>query len=185
MAAEKTYHKENEMEKKKRGNEQKELISKLPVKPRKLSKEELGKEILQFISRNKICILATCTENIPRATPVHYLNDGMTLFVYAEGGGKLKNLKKNPNISLGIHGPYKGFVSVKGLQIWGKAEIIYQKEKARFAELKKMYEKEWKKDITSLDTGGIPSIMKVIKITVEKARYLNVEKGIINQTWKA
>jgi len=173
------------MDKKKIGEEQKQLISKLPVKPRKLSREELGKEILQFISRHKICTLATCTENMPRATPVHYLNKDMTLFVYAEGGAKLKNLKKNPNISLGIHGPYRGFMSVKGLQIWGKAEIIYQKERVRFAELKKMYEKEWKRDITSMDTGGIPSIMKVIKITVEKARYLNVEKGIINQAWKA
>jgi len=27
--------------------------------------------------------------------------------------------------------------------------------------------------------------MKVIKITVSQARYLNFEKGIINQTWKA
>lgn len=172
------------MDKKKSEKEQKQLISKLPVKPGKLSRKELGKEILQFISRHKICTLATCTENIPRATPVHYLNEGMTLYIFAEGGGKLKNLKKNPNISLGIHGPYKDFLSVKGLQIWGKAEIIYQKESVRFAELKKMWETEWRRDIASMDMGGIPSIMKVIKITVEKARYLNVEKGIINQTWK-
>jgi len=27
--------------------------------------------------------------------------------------------------------------------------------------------------------------MKAIKITVDNARYLNFEKGIINQTWKA
>jgi len=173
------------MDKKKTAHEQKQLISKLPVKPRKLAKEELEKEIIQFISRGKICTLATCTDNIPRATPVHYLNKGMTLYVFAESGGKLKNLKKNPNISLGIHGPYKDFLSVKGLQIWGRAEIIYQKERVRFAELKEMYEKEWRRDITSMDVGGIPAIMKVIKITVEKARYLNVQKGIINQTWKA
>jgi len=161
------------------------LASMLPTKPRKLTKEELGREILQFIRKHKICTLATCSENIPRSTPVRYLSKRMTIYVFAEGGGKMENLRKNPNISLSIYGAYKGFASVKGLQMWGKAEIIEQKEKEKFAEAQKLWETQKRKDIDQSIRSTIPSVMKALKITIEKARYLNFEKGIINQTWTA
>ena len=41
------------------GNEMKKLVGRLPQKPRKLSREELEKEIIQFITKHKICTLAT------------------------------------------------------------------------------------------------------------------------------
>ena len=170
---------------KKTGKEMKKLLGRLPQKPRKLSREELEKEIIQFITKHKICTLATCSGKMPRSTPVRYLNKGMTIYVFAEGGGKLTNLKKNKNISLSLYGAYRGFLSVKGLQLWGKAEIIYQKDKEAFAEAKRMWETQGRKDIDRLRARQVPPIMKAIKITVEKARYLNFEKGIINQTWKA
>jgi nitroimidazol reductase NimA-like FMN-containing flavoprotein (pyridoxamine 5'-phosphate oxidase superfamily) len=167
------------------GKEMKKLVGRLPKKPKKLTREELEKEIVQFITKHKICTLATCSDNMPRSTPVRYLNKGMTIYVFAEGGGKLTNLKKNKNISLSLYGAYRGFLSVKGLQLWGKAEIIYQKDKEAFAEAKRMWETQGRKDIDRLRARQVPPIMKAIKITVEKARYLNFEKGIINQTWKA
>ncbi|MBW1824666.1 MAG: pyridoxamine 5'-phosphate oxidase family protein, partial [Deltaproteobacteria bacterium] len=94
------------------GNEMKKLVGRLPKKPKKLTREELEKEIVQFITKHKICTLATCSANMPRSTPVRYLNKGMTIYVFAEGGGKFKNLKKNPNISLSLYGAYRGFLSV-------------------------------------------------------------------------
>ena len=163
----------------------KQLVARLPKKPRKLSRKELEEEIVHFITTHKICTLATCSGNMPRSTPVRYLNRGMTIYVFAEGGGKFTNLKKNPNISLSLYGAYRGFLSVKGLQLWGKAEIIYQKDKEAFAEAKRMWETQGRRDIDRLRARQVPPIMKAIKITVEKARYLNFEKGIINQTWKA
>ena len=173
------------MAEKNTGKEMKKLVGRLPQKPKKLTREELEKEIIQFITKHKICTLATCSDNMPRSTPVRYLNKGMTIYVFAEGGGKFKNLKKNSQISLSLYGAYRGFLSVKGLQLWGKAEIIYQKNKEAFAEAKKMWETQGRKDIDRLRARQVPPIMKAIKITVEKARYLNFEKGIINQTWKA
>jgi nitroimidazol reductase NimA-like FMN-containing flavoprotein (pyridoxamine 5'-phosphate oxidase superfamily) len=163
--------------------QEKNLAAMLPTKPKKLTKEELEREILQFIRRHKICTLATCSQNIPRSTPVRYMSKGKTIYIFAEGGGKMENLRKNPNISLSIYGAYRGFKSVKGLQMWGKAEIIYQKDRERFAEAKKMWETQKRKDIDQSIRSKIPSVMKAIKITIEKARYLNFEKGIINQTW--
>jgi hypothetical protein len=113
------------------------------------------------------------------------MSKGMTIYVFAEGGGKMVNLRKNPHIALSIYGAYRGFKSVKGLQMWGKAEIIEQKEKEKFAEAKEMWETQRRKDIDPSIRSQIPSVMKVIKIIVTEARYLNFEKGIINQTWKA
>jgi len=166
-------------------NELDRLIVRLPQKPRKLTKEQLEKEIVQFLSKHKICTLATCSDDMPRSTPVRYLNRGMTIYVFAEGGGKFKNLKKNPNISVSLYGAYRGFLSVKGLQLWGKAEVIYQKDKEAFSEAKRMWETQKRRDLDRLKARQIPRVMKVIKITVEKARYLNFEKGIINQSWKS
>jgi nitroimidazol reductase NimA-like FMN-containing flavoprotein (pyridoxamine 5'-phosphate oxidase superfamily) len=162
---------------------EKKLASMLPAKPQKLSREELKKEILQFIRKHKICTLATSAEDMPRSTPVRYRSKGMTIYVFAEGGGKIANLRKNPNISVSLYGAYKGFKSVKGLQMWGKAEIIEQKEKGKFAEAQKLWETQKRKDIDQSIRSTIPSVMKAIKITVSEARYLNFEKGIINQTW--
>jgi len=166
-------------------NELDRLIVRLPQKPRKLTKEQLEKEIVQFLSKHKICTLATCSDDMPRSTPVRYLNRGMTIYVFAEGGGKFKNLKKNPNISVSLYGAYRGFLSVKGLQLWGKAEVIYQKDKGAFSEAKRMWETQKRRDLDRLKARQIPRVMKVIKITVEKARYLNFEKGIINQSWRS
>lgn len=166
-------------------NELDRLIVRLPQKPRRLTKEQLEKEIVQFLSKHKICTLATCSDDMPRSTPVRYLNRGMTIYVFAEGGGKFKNLKKNPNISVSLYGAYRGFLSVKGLQLWGKAEVIYQKDKETFSEAKRMWETQKRRDLDRLKARQIPRVMKVIKITVERARYLNFEKGIINQSWKS
>ena len=130
-------------------------------------------------------LFRSCSRKMPRSTPVRYLNKGMTIYVFAEGGGKLINLKKNSNISVSLYGAYSGFLSVKGLQLWGKAEIIYQKDNQAFAEAKRMWETQGRKDIDRLGARQVPPIMKAIKITVANARYLNFEKGIINQTWKA
>jgi len=164
---------------------EKKLASMLPAKPRKLTNEELKREITQFIKKHKICTLATCSGNIPRSTPVRYMSRGMIIYVFAEGGGKIANLRKNPNVSLSLYGAYKGFASVKGLQLWGKAEVIEQKEREKFAEAKRLWETQRRKDIDPNIRKQIPSVMKVIKIVVTEARYLNFEKGIINQTWKA
>ena len=165
--------------------QEKRLAAMLPTKPTKLSREELSREIVQFIRRHKICTLATCSEGVPRSTPVRYRSKGMTIYVFAEGGGKMENLKKNPKISVSLYGAYSGLKSVKGLQMWGKAEILHPKDKEKFQEARDMWMSQKRKDISQDIRQNMPSIMKAIKITIDKARYLNLEKGIINQTWTA
>ena len=86
--------------------------------------KELEKEILEFLEERATksggkhsrpgcnlqhglaCVLATCHDNIPRATPVDYFCDGsLAVWVNAEPGGKIANIMRNPKVSLGIYEP--------------------------------------------------------------------------------
>ena len=102
--------------------------------PAKLTDEELKKKIEQFLYRNRICALSTCYNNSPRSTPVRYRNKGLSIYIVTEGGGKIRNIIKNPSVSVSLFGEYSGFQSVKGLQVWGKAEIIAPNNKKAHTE---------------------------------------------------
>src|SRR5512137_1402209 len=95
-----------------------------------LTQEELYREIVEYLEINNICTLAFAYNNVPRATPVEYRNDGATLYVVSEGlsyqfyqkgeKGRVVEWKKmfierNPRCSVGIISPYFGYKSTRGL----------------------------------------------------------------------
>ena len=104
------------------------------------SREELEKEIIQFLDEgstkkgdmNAKCalkhgiasVLATSRNNIPRATPVDFFNEGITIWIGAEPGGKIVNIKENPNVSVGIFRPVDHSVVNKSIQYFGKVSIV-------------------------------------------------------------
>jgi nitroimidazol reductase NimA-like FMN-containing flavoprotein (pyridoxamine 5'-phosphate oxidase superfamily) len=67
--------------------------------------DELEKRIIQFLEVQNMCVLATCTNDIPRATPIEYHSKGTTLYFVGEPGSKLENMKNNPKVSVGIFHP--------------------------------------------------------------------------------
>ena len=151
---------------------------------RRLSKEQLKKEIIKFLEENKICTIATCVNNIPRSTPVRYRSKNMTIYIFTEGGAKLKNIMENPNVSVSLYGDYSGFESVKGLQMWGMADIIKPEDGNKYIEAKNIIKSEEREDLKKLGIKARPD-MKIVKIKVTKARYLNFPEGILNQVWEA
>jgi len=81
------------------------------------------------------CVLATCSGDIPRATPVDYFNDrDLNIWINAEPGGKLGNIRKNPNVAIGIHDRVDHSLEQKSVQYWGKAEIITSKDNGPLVE---------------------------------------------------
>lgn len=70
-------------------------------------------------------VLATCANNVPRATVLEFFNEGMTLYIFAEPGGKIANIRRNAKVSAVIyeqpldHGKFQ-----KSLQLFGTAELI-------------------------------------------------------------
>ena len=119
------------------------------------TKSQIKKEIIEFLNQtcgqidpksgkyrcgtiHRNClVLATSYKDIPRATPLEFYNEGITNYVFGEGGGKIANIKRNHNVSAAIYQqPMKHNVIQKSLQILGKAEIINMKNNPRLYKAK-------------------------------------------------
>jgi len=162
-----------------------------------LSQEELLREIVEYLEINNICTLAFAWNNVPRATPVEYRNDGATLYVVSEGmshtfynqGEKNKVIEwkkmfieRNPRCSVGIISPYFGYKSTRGLRMWGTAQVFHKGDE------------EWKRGCDLLhverqlaDFGQtvIPDFLIVTKIVPEMIQYFNMVKAIKRALWTA
>ena len=105
--------------------------------------DELEKEIIDFLMERgtrsggkhsgpgcnlhhgKACVLATCHDNEPRATPVDFFCDGtLALWINADPGGKIANIMRNPKVAAGIYEPVNHALAQKSMQVWGTAELI-------------------------------------------------------------
>ena len=158
-----------------------DFVTLLKGKIKRLTPEQLKERIISFLQEQKICTLATCAQNIPRSTPVRYRSQGLTVYILTEGGGKVKNIRDNPNVSLSIVGEYTGFQSVTGLQAWGKAGIIKPQDGPLYDEAKRIMNLEERQDLKQMNLKAIRTPMDIIKIEVEKARFLCFPEGILNQ----
>lgn len=96
-----------------------------------MPKEELKKEIRNFLDNRKVLVLCTCSNNIPRATPMDFYTekDSFNIYVGPAPGRKVKNIEENPIISIGIYTPMSEG-KIQGMQITaiGKERLIFLKE---------------------------------------------------------
>ena len=77
-------------------------------------------------------VLATCHNNVPRATTLEFFNEGLTIYIFAEPSTKIANIKRNPIVSAAIYQqPLDHYKLQKSLQIFGKAELINMKNNPR------------------------------------------------------
>ena len=145
----------------------------------KLSEDELKEELLAYLMECNILTLATCSNNIPRATVLEYRNKGFDIYIGSEGGGKFANLKVNKNVSFTITSPYTTFFSCRGIQGWGKAEI-YNEGTKEFDEGMSVIKPE--RALAELGMKEMPSVFKrrVIRIIPDKLKYSYLAKGIMN-----
>jgi len=96
------------------------------------TREEIEKDIIDFLEGGGYCALGTCKDNIPRVTPVSFESEGMTLWIVADPGGKIENIKANPKVSVAVYSRIEDDKDNISLQIFGNAELItydsHQKE---------------------------------------------------------
>ena len=120
-----------------------------------------------------MCVIARCGDNVPRATPVEYHSKGTTIYFVGEPGTKLKNIKKNPNVSIGIFLPYTGWDSAKGAQITGKAKIIFRENLTEFKEGLIAY--QWEKTAKELGLKTFPETgVELVKVEPEKIEFIDM-----------
>ena len=65
----------------------------------------LEEHIIEFLKEQNMCVLATCGDGLPRATPIEYHSKGITIYFVGEPGTKLKNITDNSSVSIGIFLP--------------------------------------------------------------------------------
>lgn len=134
----------------------------MPVNP-----TELERLIKDFMKTQGMCVLATCSQDEPRASAVEFFPVSTTLYILTEGGQKIANISANPNVSVAIHTQFNGWDSIKGIQVTGIAEIGKAGSKI-FDEGVEAYKKR-----RGLKGISIPDFMSIIKITPKKIEYLD------------
>ncbi|MCX5887537.1 MAG: pyridoxamine 5'-phosphate oxidase family protein [Proteobacteria bacterium] len=163
-----------------------QAFSKMKIERKHLSKEELEKEIIDYLGKKQACSLATCgKDGVPRISVVDYVNDGLTIYVFSEGGNKFKNLKENNKVAIGIGTSAQTFRSVRGMNLWGIAEV-FTEDTPEFAHGMKLFShiiKDMEKEMgTPIE---IPKgMLRMIRVTPTKIIYCHNNKGIANAHWE-
>ena len=67
-----------------------------------LPRVELEAYLETFLKEQTMCTLATSSGDYPRATPLEYYSEGLTLYLFADRGVKTRNLEANPNLSIAV-----------------------------------------------------------------------------------
>jgi len=136
---------------------------------KEMPKEELRKEIRNFLDVRKVLVLCTCSNNIPRATPMDFYTekDSFNIYVGPAPGRKVKNMEENPIVSIGIYTPLSEG-KIQGMQITatGKDRLIFLKEG----------EEEFKK-AQKIVRGKRKLILKIVPEKIELLDYDFIKDG--------
>ena len=96
-----------------------------PAPGGRLARERLEERILNLLSSQNVCVLATTGAEGPLATPVRYYHlDFAVMFTAAPRSPKMRNMAADPRVSVGIFAPLVGLASSRGAQLFGTARVL-------------------------------------------------------------
>ncbi len=138
------------------------------------------RKIKNFIKSLKVCTLATCKNNRPRASTVNYVSEGFTLYIRtSRKSTKVRNIKANPRVSVAIDdcGKTRLCIQAEGIaRILGKEEA--EKVVNRYFKKGRKHKKELVDTIIRIDLKRImfsdytTKKLKVYKFKVKNNRLL-------------
>ncbi|SCG36621.1 pyridoxamine 5'-phosphate oxidase family protein [Micromonospora coxensis] len=97
-----------------------------PAPTARLDRDRLEERILNLLSSQNMCVLATTGPDGPLATPVRYFHlDFTVVFTTAAGSPKMRNIAADPRVSVGIFAPLVGQASSRGAQLFGRARTLH------------------------------------------------------------
>jgi len=139
------------------------------VTNQKMPENELKREIREYLNSRKVLVLCTCSNNIPRATPMDFYTeqDSFNIYVGPAPGRKVKNIEENPNISIGIYTPLSEG-KVQGMQISasGRESLVFLREG----------DEEFEK-VQKIVRGTRKLLLKIIPEKIELLDYDFAKKG--------
>jgi len=145
----------------------------------KLPDDKLRERICNFFKEQAMCTLATCKENIPRATPLECFADGLTLYISADPGTKVENVKANQMVAIAmcnqIHPDWSGdnWKAHKSIQLVGKATLLEPNDPENLRAKKEVI--KWQAFVAALgwDTSQ-PRRGWVIKVEPQRIEYFEM-----------
>ncbi|MBN1227887.1 MAG: pyridoxamine 5'-phosphate oxidase family protein [Deltaproteobacteria bacterium] len=150
------------------------------------TREELEREIIDYLSKKHPCCLATCgKDGVPRISVVEYVNDGLTIYIASEGGKKFRNLKENNRVAVGIGNSARTYKSERGVNISGIA-VIFDQDSEEFLNALKLFIPMFKQFGIGAPQDNMKNrdyIVRMICITPTEIVYNHTYKGIINEHW--
>lgn len=100
-------------------------LAKTPWPTRQLSRDELAQRIDQFLATHWMGVLCTSGRDGPIGSPLEFYAEGMVVYMLPQPGSpKLKAIARDPRICLAAHGENCGWASIRGAQLFGKAELL-------------------------------------------------------------
>ena len=123
------------------GTENKKSLLADHIHKNTMSREELEKELHAFLDESSswpgttdkpgcplkhglACVLCTVHDDEPRATPIDFFIDGFTLWHAGEPGLKIRNIRSNAKVAVGVYHPMDHSVLNRSLQINGTATLL-------------------------------------------------------------
>jgi hypothetical protein len=162
-----------------------EMFKNMKIERKHLSQEELEREIIDYLSKRQPCSLATCgKDGAPRISVVDYINEGLTIYIFSEGGEKFKNLRENNRVAIGA-GVGSRVTNTRGVNIWGVAEV-FTEDTPEFAHGMKLFKPILKDMEEKIDEPiEMPKgLLRMIRVTPTKMVYNYHKKGIANAYWE-
>ena len=96
-----------------------------PSPTARLDRDRLSERILNLLSSQNMCVLATAGPDGPLATPVRYFHlDFAVMFTAAAASPKMRNIAADPRVSVGVFAPLVGQASSRGAQLFGRARVL-------------------------------------------------------------
>jgi len=184
-----------------------------------MAPEELEREILAFIDEASshpgtvdgpgcplkhglACVLCSVHDGKPRATPIDFFADGMTLWFAGEPGLKIRNIRSNDQVAVGIYHAMDHSVLNRSLQINATATLVpYDGHEQQFLERIKImgvYDAASKimgemfaaqgKDVQNFEEEVIKGLRRfnLIKVEPDEVTYLRIhpQDGTVKNVWK-
>lgn len=96
-----------------------------PAPTTRLDHDRLSERILNLLSSQNMCVLATTGPGGPLATPVRFYHlDFAIVFTASARSPKMRNIAEDPRVSIGVFAPLVGQASSRGAQIFGRAVLL-------------------------------------------------------------
>ena len=161
----------------------------------KLPEDKLKERIATIFKEQTMCTIATASKDgQPRATPLECFAEGLTLYIFADPGTKIENIKVNPKVCISMCNQIKpswqgdNWKKHKAAQITGVATILEPDHPESVHARHEVI--HWQEFVGALgmDTSEPPKglVVKVVPTKIEYSESALMAEGYSSkQVWEA